>query len=249
MTANRGPVALVTGSGSGIGAAVVDELATSCSMVFGLDVHDTVSESVTERFAAQGSRFIPLAADISDEDQVANVFGEIERQAGRLDIVATLAGVGSSGKVFRTEEMPLSEWNRLIRVNLTGTFLVCRAAIPLLKQSARGRIVTTTSQTARLATANTGGAYPASKAGVTMFTKVLALELAEFGITANVLAPGMTETSMTAWMDLEGYAQTIPLGRNGKPHDLAKAVAFLVSEDAGYITGVTLDVNGGRYMA
>lgn len=249
MNATRQRVALVTGSSSGIGAAVAKELTRSCAAVIGLDRPGADHSDLAKACDASGARFHAIASDIADELSVAEAFAEAD-QLGRLDIVVNSAGVSApSDRPRATETMTLADWQRVIDVNLTGAFLVCRAAIPRLKRNGWGRIVTIGSQTARLPSREAGSAYSSSKAGVRMFTQVLALELAPFGITVNCVAPGLTRTRMTAAWDLARYAAGVPLGRVGEPEDLSGVVSFVVSDAASYITGATIDVNGGTFMA
>ena len=248
-SSGRDRVALVTGAGSGIGAATARELAKVCRVVVGVDIAGADHAEVRAECEALGSSFVGVAADVSDEQSVAEAFQVVE-PLGRLDILVHCAGISlSAGRPRLTKLTVLEDWNRLIAVNLTGTFLVCRAAIPHLRRNGWGRIVTIGSQTARSATASASAHYAASKAGVIAFTRVLALELAPLGITVNCVAPGLTQTRMTSAWDLSAYAKLVPLGRVGQALDVAEAVAFIVSDAAEYITGTTLDVNGGSFIA
>jgi len=243
-------VALVTGAGSGIGAATACELAKVCRSVIGVDIAGTDNAEVRARCDALGSSFVSVTADISNERSVAEAFQAVD-ELGRLDILVNCAGIAlSAGRPRSAKLTVLEDWNRVVAVNLTGTFLVCRAAIPHLRRNGWGRIVTIGSQTARVATASASAHYAASKAGVIAFTRVLALELAPLGITVNCVAPGLTRTRMTdgSW-DLEAFGKSVPLGRVGQALDIAEAVAFITSDAAEYVTGSTLDVNGGSFMA
>ena len=245
-------VAVVTGTAGGIGSASAIELSRTCQIIVGLDRPGADQSAAREGVRALGAEYIALECDVADEGDVANAFDEIARQVGAVDVLAHIAGVGGNsadGSVPRIAETQLSDWNRVVATNLTGTFLVCRAAIPLITQSGAGRIVTTASQTARLPTQVSGGHYPASKGGVIMFTRVLALELAEYGVTVNCVSPGLTDTAMASAFDQASYSRNVPLGRIARPIDLARAVAFLASPDNEFITGVVLDVNGGMAMA
>jgi len=245
-------VALVTGSSGGIGSRVAARLGRTCGVVFGMEWATGTQEEVRAEVEAGGARFIPLHVDISNEHEVQNAFEQVRREAGRLDVLVHLAGIATrsaDGVVSSIETTTLDEWNRVLGINLTGTFLVNRAAIPLLKESNAGRVINTSSETARNPVKSIGGHYPASKAGVIAFTKVLALELAPYQVTVNCIAPGLTATPMSQGFDLTEYAKRVPLGRIGEPEDVAGLVEYLVSEQAKYITGTVIDVNGGKYMA
>lgn len=249
MNQDRQRVALVIGGAGGIGAAVVSELASTCARIIVLDRGAVSHRALESACEERGARYMGLDANIADESSVNQAFAEIGK-GERLDIVVNSAGIApTAGQLCTTEEMSLSDWQTVIDVNLTGTFLTCRAAIPLLKRNGWGRIVTMSSQTARLASAYVGAHYSASKLGIVALTRVLALELAESNITVNCVAPGLTATRMASGFDVDAYAKSVPLGRLGQPEDIAKAVGFLASDAAQYITGVTLDVNGGKFMA
>ncbi len=244
---NRTKVAIVTGSAQGIGAGVAARLAQTCHTVIGFDVPGAFkNDDVKKACEANGAAFIPVGVDISDEAAVRKAF-EVIQTTKRLDIVVNCAGIAPQA-TWPTEGSSLAEWKRVIDVNLTGTYLVCRESIAHLKASGFGRIITTSSQTARLATPYVGAHYVASKAGILGFTRTLAQELAPYQITVNCVAPGLTKTPMTAMFDFGEYSKMVPLGRVGEPEDVAGAVAYLTSEEARYVTGITLDVNGGTFM-
>lgn len=244
-------VALVTGTAGGMGAAVAERLSHTFGTVFGVDRPGVDQSATQEAVAIAGGTFVPLSVDITDETQVAGAYETVQASAGRLDVLAHLAGVGGHEpdlSVFPIESTPLPSWDRILRINLTGTFLMCRQAIPLIKQSPSGRLITTASQLARVASTSTGGAYPASKGAVIAFTRILALEVAPYGATANCLCPGLTDTPMAGRFDKVRYAESVPLRRLGASTDIAAAAAFYASEESGYITGTILDINGGKWM-
>jgi 3-oxoacyl-[acyl-carrier protein] reductase len=175
----------------------------------------------------------------------------IDGEAGRLDILINNAGISPAhaGRSLPVEETELAEWDRVIGVNLTGTFLTCRAAIPLMKRGGWGRIVNFSSMGGRMRSLLSGAHYAATKAGVIGFTRVLAGQVGRHGITANCIAPGRIDTPQSrSFGDLDSFLAQLPVGRTGDVADIAAAVDYLVSEAAGYVTGTVLDVNGGHYM-
>lgn len=251
MNVDRERVALVTGSAGGMGRAVAKRLGSETGVVFGVDLPGTDQSDTAAGVSAGGAHFMPIECDLTDELQVASVYDRIRNVSGRLDVLANVAGIGArdaNGSIPDIEHTSLLIWQRIIAVNLTGTFLVCRGAAPLLKRSKSGRVITIGSGSTRLPTRSIGGPYPASKGGVLAFTRVLALELAPYGVTVNCVIPGLTDTPMARFYDHTEQAKSIPLGRLAQPEDVASAVAFLAGIDASYITGAVLDVNGGTFM-
>jgi len=244
-----GRVAVVTGSSRGIGAAVARRLARAGAAVV-VNAHaspEGVGEVVGEIQAA-GSRALGILADVADRPAVDAMIGRTLEAWGRLDILVCVAGLNLDGP-FRA--MTTERWRRVLDVNLTGTFNVCQAASSALVRSGHGAIVTFAARTAFLGRAN-GANYCAAKAGVVTLTKCLAWELAP-AVRANVMVPGLVETQEVMDRlhldDPDVLAQRlarIPMGRMGRPEEIAEAVAFLVSDQAGYITGQVWWVNGGE---
>ena len=147
------------------------------------------------------------------------------------------------------EETDVDEWQRVIAVNLTGTFLLCRAALPLMKRGGWGRIVNFSSQGGRMRSLLSGAHYAASKAGLIGFTRVLAGQVGGYGITANCIAPGRIDTEQSrSFGDVDTYLTQLPVGRFGEAADIAAGVEYLVSDGAGFVTGTVLDINGGFFM-
>lgn len=241
-------MALVTGAASGIGRATAIALAQSGAGVALVDVDDARLAGVTAAVEATGQAALPCLADVSVAEQVEAAVAHMVEALGRLDILVNNAGIVYVGPVAKMSE---ADWDRVLAVNLKSVFLCCRAAIPVMRRQGFGRIVNISSVAARSGGTITGANYAASKGGVWAFTKTLARELAPNGITVNCVMPGVIDTPMTqghnrkAMADLE---RAVPVGRLGRPEDVAKVVLFLVSEKAGYITGATLDVNGGLRM-
>ena len=248
----NGRVALVTGAAQGLGRAVAERLAkTGVSLVIG-DVQQDVVAQAAREIAASGVQCVGLPLDVSSEQSVADIFKETERHFGRLDILVNNAGI--SGVRAPVEEMPLANWELTLKINLTGAFLMCRGAIPLMKRQKWGRIVNVSSQAARGRTGVGKAQYAAAKAGMNGFARVLADEVGRDGITVNSVCPSRTLTPLTLATAAgnedyfaAGIAQTA-LGRLAVPEDTAAAVAFLCSDEASFITGAVIDVTGGAYM-
>ncbi|KVQ62997.1 hypothetical protein WT23_17580 [Burkholderia territorii] len=205
-----------------------------------------------EEIGAAGGNAMALALDVGDEAAVAGAYAEIDARFGRLDILVNNAGI--SGERAPLEDMTLTAFERTIRINLTSTFLMSRGAISLMRRHRWGSIVNMSSLTARGVPGRNRCNYTASKTGVIGFSRVLADEVGCDGITVNCVAPSRIVTALTIAMangDREyfeqGAAQTV-IGRLGDPSDVAHAVAWLCSDDARFVTGATLDVNGGNSM-
>lgn len=237
-------VVVVTGAATGIGKATAAAFAATGATVYLLDVD---VDSGAEAAAGVGT-FIP--ADVTSEESLAAALGRIGDAAGRLDILVNNAG--GFGSQQTTDMLAPDEWRALIELNLTSVFLVSRAAIPLLRRSTAGRIINLGSLAGQTAGYRTSPAYAAAKGGVHAFTRVLAHELAPDGITVNAIAPSAVLTErIVALRDEDeraATARTIPLGRYQSAEELAAWVVFLASDEAGFMTGETLAVNGGRFM-
>jgi 3-oxoacyl-[acyl-carrier protein] reductase len=228
-------VAIVTGGAGGIGAATARRFAAEGARVVAWDV--------TEPLPSMPSGIRPAAVDVADPDAVRSAVEDVLRREGRLDILVNNAGIIHDAFAA---SLSLQDWNEVLRVNLTGTFLPCQAVIPCFQAQKRGRIINTSSTSAF---GNRGQAnYAASKAGVIALTRTLALELARDGVTVNCVAPGTIDTDMLARVPAkvrEKFLARIPLGRLGKPEEVAAVHAFLASDDAAFITGQTIICDGG----
>ena len=250
-------VALVTGAAGGIGSTVVQSLAERQVQVAAVDRDGDRLAQVAKQFAADGLSVRTFAADVSDPADVETMVDAVEQQLGPLDFLVNTAGVLRLGSA-RT--LSVDDWSTTFMVNAQGVFLVSRAVANRMVPRRSGAIVTVASNAA--GTPRIGmAAYSASKAAATMFTKCLGLELAEYGIRCNVVAPGSTDTAMlwSMWQDdsgaqatiegrLDQYKLGIPLGKLATPDDIAGAVEFLLSDRAGHITMHELTVDGGATL-
>ena len=246
MTELSGRTALVTGGSRGIGRAIAKQLASDGASVVacGRDDH---AQAVAEEIVSSGGTAVAQSLDVTDADSVAAAVAATMDRFGRIDIVVNNAGIVRDQLMLR---MKSEDWDAVLATNLTSAFRCTQAVLrPMMKQR-YGRIINICSVVGQ--SGNAGQAnYAASKAGLMGFTKSLAREVASRGITANVVSPGMIQTDMTAGLDetvREALAKQIPIGRFGTPEDVASAVCFLASNEAAYITGQVLGVNGGMYM-
>jgi len=249
VTGLAGRVAMVTGGSRGIGAATAARLA-SVGVAVGVGGRDRAAiDRVVVGIRSAGGRAIGVPADATDADALAGAFAALTDEFGPVELLAAFAG--GNGRPRPTEQVEPEEWRGVIEGDLTATFLTIRAALPAMLAGGRGAIVTMSSSAGRLPS-QAAAAYAAAKAGVVMLSKHLAAEMGPRGIRVNCLAPsavlnekmatGMTEEQR------ERLASAFPLGRLGRPEDVAAAAVFLLSDDASWLTGVTLDVSGGRII-
>ena len=244
-------VALVTGAGSGIGEAIARRLAAEGAAVVVADIEASTARRVAAELSATARQSIQsVSVDVASEESVERLFRDLAEADTSVDILVNNAGVGIAGKVLDTS---LADWQRIVGVNLQGTFLMCRAALSPMISRGSGVIVNISSAVVMAAVADRA-AYIASKAGIVGLTKSIAVDYAEHGIRANAVCPGTVDTP---WVQriTSGYADPIAaqaamaarqlVGRLGRPDEIAAAVAYLASDDAQFVTGTTLVVDGG----
>jgi 3-oxoacyl-[acyl-carrier protein] reductase len=238
-------IALVTGASRGIGRAIAEMLAAQGAHVVAAARGDH-ARPVADAISAGSGRAEALSLDVTDGTAVDAAVGDIVGRHGRIDIVVSNAGITRDGLLLR---MKRDDWDAVLQTNLTASFVLCQAALkPMLRQRS-GRVVVISSVVGQMGNAGQAN-YAASKAGLIGFCKSVAREVGSRGITVNVVAPGLIETDMTKGLtdNTRGDWETkIPLGRLGTPADVAHAVCFLASDEASYITGHVLAVNGGMY--
>lgn len=240
--------ALVTGASRGIGAAIAKKLAARGFMVIINYGHSSAAaEEVKNQIEQAGGQAVLMQGDVSSGDDVDRMFKDIKKTWGRLDVLVNNAGINRDTLLVRMKE---DQWDAVLSTDLKSVFFTTKAAASLMMRQRSGSIINIASVVG--ITGNAGQAnYAAAKAGVIGFTKSVAKELAARGICVNAIAPGFIETDMTDAIPekiREGMLETIPLRRGGKAEDVANAVAFLASDDAGYIIGQVLKVDGGMVM-
>jgi 3-oxoacyl-[acyl-carrier protein] reductase len=240
-------VAIVTGASQGIGEAIAEELAREGAHVALVDVQKEKLEALAERFRAAGWKASARVVDVTRLDKVVAVVEDVLRDLGRIDHLVNNAGITRDNLLLRMKE---EEWDAVIGVNLKGSWNFAKAVIRPMVAARGGRIVNIASVVGLAG--NPGQAnYAASKAGVMGFSRALAREVASRGITVNCVAPGYIATAMTEGLPEEikkAFMDNIPLKRFGLPKEVATAVKFLLSDEAAYITGQVINVNGGLYM-
>jgi 3-oxoacyl-[acyl-carrier protein] reductase len=241
----NGEIALVTGATRGIGAAIADRLARDGARVVGTATTAEGADRISANLAAHGGRGAVL--NVVNQESIDAVLEDIEAKEGAVGILCNNAGITRDTLLLRMKQ---EDWDAVLDTNLASVFRLSKAVLRGMMKARKGRIVSITSVVGL--TGNPGQAnYAAAKAGILGFTKSLAREVGSRGITVNAIAPGFIDTDMTralAETQRAALNTQIPLGRLGQPADIAAAVAFLCSPDAAYITGETLNVNGGMYM-
>jgi 2-hydroxycyclohexanecarboxyl-CoA dehydrogenase len=244
-------VAVVTGGASGIGLGVAGRFAADGHPVAVLDRNASAAETAADKLRSEGATAVAVEVDVADRASVDGAFDRVRADLGRVAILVTSAGIESFDPLLQIDA---ETWDRILAVNLTGTFTCVQAAVPDMLSAGWGRIVTIASSSAQSGAPNMAH-YAASKGGVIGLTKAVAVELARSGITVNTIPPSLVDTPMARQAEVAGdfpgvdvVGPMVPLGRAGTPDDIAAACAFLCSDDGSYITGQIIGVNGGMYI-
>ncbi len=248
MLAGNHRVAVVTGAAKGIGFAIAKRFADQDYCVAMLDIDEALVGESAKLLDGQEQRVLSVFCDVSDVDSISRAVDAVASKFGGIDVVVNNAGILFSTPIPEVTE---KEWDRVLAVNLKSMFFTMQKALPWLKKSAAPRIINISSLAGRMGGYEVGLSYSASKGGAISLTMGLARQLAPFGVTVNVVCPSTTESDIIRqWSQaqIDRLRDRCPLGRLGKPEDIAAAVCFLASEEAGYITGAILDVNGGTHM-
>lgn len=240
-----GMVAIVTGAGKGIGEAIARRLAREGAQVMVADLDAASAENVAASIRAEGLSAVSHQIDVSSPSQVSEMARRAEGELGKIDILVNNAGI--LGPAASVQDLPVEDWNRILNINLTGTFLCCQAVIKGMVERGYGRIVNMASVAGKEGNLYQAG-YSASKAGVMGLTKTMGKEVAKTGVTVNCIAPALIDSDLIREMTdshLNMLLDKIPMGRVGKPEEIGALVSFLVTE-ATFCTGACFDISGGR---
>jgi NAD(P)-dependent dehydrogenase (short-subunit alcohol dehydrogenase family) len=244
-------VVVLTGAAKGIGAVTTEAFAGEGARVMALDIDGAGVDRVVAAASRRGGEVLGVKTDVTSASAIQSALDAVLARWGRVDVLVNNAGGFAAMRAL--EDTPESEWDAILRSNLTSAFLVSKAVLPVMKRQRAGRIVNLASVVARGGAVRVPAHYAAAKAGVVALTRMLALEVAEHGITVNAVAPGTTATDRVLAArtpdETARVAAAIPLRRLGQPDEIAQAILFLASDAAAFITGAVLDVNGGQEMA
>jgi 3-oxoacyl-[acyl-carrier protein] reductase len=244
----EGKVAIVTGSARGIGAEIALLLGREGADIVGCDVNYPELEQLLDRVKSYRRQVLAFKTDISNSRDVQQMISSTMEKFGKIDILVNNAAISSFESL---EESSEKDWEKMLDVNLKGTFICSKAVIPIMKKQKYGKIVNITSLAGEVGGIESSAPYSASKAGVICFTKTLAKYMASFNVNVNAVAPAMIQTHMIDVLPkerIDAFIQKIPLGRLGKPKEVAEVVLFLASEKSDWITGETVNINGGLFM-
>jgi NAD(P)-dependent dehydrogenase (short-subunit alcohol dehydrogenase family) len=247
----EGRIVIVTGAARGIGAVTVEAFAREGARVAALDLDGAALDAAVAAVSTRGGDVLGVKSDVTSATDVQSTIERVLARWGRIDVLVNNAGGFAAMRAL--EDTSEAEWDAILRSNLTSAFLVSKAVLPIMKRQRAGRIVNLASVVARGGAVRVPAHYAAAKAGVIALTRMLALEVAASGITVNAVAPGTTATDRVLAArtpeETARVAAAIPLGRLGRPGEIADAILFLASDAAQFVTGAVLDVNGGQEMA
>jgi 3-oxoacyl-[acyl-carrier protein] reductase len=245
----EGRVAIITGAGRGIGKAIAERLAETGAKVVVTDINFLAAQETSDEINERHQISIAVEVDVTKISSVNSLLEKILKTFGKIDFLVNNAGI-----MYRTRilDIPLEEWENTIQVNLTGPFLCIKAVLPGMKDRRFGRIINISSSAGRSVSTLGGAHYTASKAGLLGLTRAVAKEAAPFGITVNAICPGLVDTEMarmtTTEKELQDFLAAFPINRIGTPDEVGDLVVFLCSDKASYITGASIDINGGDLM-
>jgi len=246
-----GQVVVLSGAARGIGKGAAEAFAAAGARVYVVDLDDKAGEAATRAMREGGGQATFVAADATSAAQVTRAFDRIVREAGRLDVLVNCAG--GFTRLYTVEDTPEEEWDRVVDLNLKTMFLCVKAAIPAFKRQRSGRIVSIGSIAGVSPWPTTSPPYAAAKAGVHNLTRSLAVELGPHGVTVNAIAPGTTASERVVAVrgreGLEEIGRAAPLGRVAEVEDMVGWILFLAAPESAHLTGQTISVNGGRFMA
>ncbi|HCG77523.1 MAG: hypothetical protein COZ37_06325 [bacterium (Candidatus Ratteibacteria) CG_4_10_14_3_um_filter_41_18] len=245
----KGKVAIITGAGQGMGESVAKLFAKEGAKVVVNDINENKAKMVAEEIRSEGEEALAIRADVTNRREVSRLVEKTVEEFGTVHILINNAGILRSSKIEAISE---EEWDLVLNINLKGTFLCSKAVLPIMKKNRYGRIVNFSSSAGRSVSTLGGIHYTAAKAGILGLTRQMAKEVAAFNINVNSVCPGLIDTEMVRDNcppeRLRHYEESFPIPRLGRPEEVARLVLFLVSDSSSYITGASLDINGGDLM-